>query len=348
MKTPLKIKALSLHSCLGKGAEFNASAMRCNYDGFEETDFMQNSRIGPQIGASMKLEVRGIKKLTYLCQLALEEILKQERLDFSTVPIYICLQEKEQRPMLFDSDELLEALTLAVSNQLSIKELNESSKFYFQDRCGLVTALEKAQDNIYTNDYEHVLIISIDTLLNAPTLSYYGGDLYGDGCRLLTDDNSNGFIPGEASTAILLSKPTGEKGEVLITGVGTAKESASFENEEEVLKGNGLTQAIDLALDDANSAMHEMAFRVSSLSGEEYFFNEASLAQTKTLTQKVSTQPLLHPADSIGEVGASIGGAMVVQTYYSFVKKYALGKKAICHISNDDELRGAFVMEYHE
>ena len=37
---------------------------------------------------------------------------------------------------------------------------------------------------------------------------------------------------------------------------------------------------------------------------------------------------------------------MVVQTYYGMLKGYAPGDNAICHISNDDELRGAFIMQH--
>ena len=58
---------------------------------------------------------------------------------------------------------------------------------------------------------------------------------------------------------------------------------------------------------------------------------------------------LLHPSDSIGEVGAAIGGAMVVMDYYALLKGYAPGARGLHLISNDDNPhRGAFVMEKRE
>lgn len=83
-------------------------------------------------------------------------------------------------------------------------------------------------------------------------------------------------------------------------------------------------------------------FRVSSASSENYFFTEATLAQIKTLKQKVDEQPHLHSADCVSKVG----GAITIMTYYAFNKSYTFGKNAICHISNDNSQRGAFVMQY--
>ena len=95
--------------------------------------------------------------------------------------------------------------------------------------------------------------------------------------------------------------------------------------------------------------VHDTHYRVSSVSGENYFFKETALSITRALKQKVPEHQLLHPADSIGEVGAAIGGAMVVMDYYALLKGYAPGTRGLHLISNDDNPhRGAFVMEKRE
>jgi len=208
-------------------------------------------------------------------------------------------------------------------------------------RNSFTKALKDVEKVFAEDKYENALIVSVGSTLIPKDISYYHSQQ-----RLLTENNANGFIPGEAATAVLLSKPTGEENEVIISGVGITKESATLFNEEELLRGKGLSTAIMEASKQAAVPIYETQFRVGSMSGEEYFFNEATLAQQKTLTQKIPKHPLWHPADSLGEVGAAIGGAMVIQAYYAMINGYAPGDNAICHISNDDELRGAFIMQY--
>jgi 3-oxoacyl-[acyl-carrier-protein] synthase-1 len=347
MQKILKVKKLAIHSCLAKGATFTAAAMHCGYDGFEETSFAQPYSIENQLGATIRndFNTRGLSKLIELCGNVVTEITQTNHIDFSKVPLYICLQEIE-RPSSFSIEELQAELFHNIVKTLNIPKLHPHSRAYLKGKAGFATALKQAQVDIYDNKHEQILIVSVDSLINSASLSYYAGDMYGEGCRLLTDSNSNGFIPGEAATAILLSKPIGEENEIIISGVGTAKEPATIYNKEELLKGAGLSKAIMEASNQAKVPIHETFFRVGSMSGEEYFFDEATLAQIKTLKQKIPDHPLWHPADSIGEVGAAIGGAMVIQTYYTMLKGYAPGENALCHISNDDELRGAFIMQH--
>jgi len=347
MNKSLKIQSLSIHSCLAQGAEFTAAAMRCGYDGFEETSFTQPYNLEKQLGAIVSNEsnIRGLAKLIELCSNTVNEIKQKVSINFSEVPLYLCLQEVS-RPGSFEMEDLQAELFTYILKILDIKKLHPHSRAYVKGKAGFTSALKEAQVDIYTNKHKQLLIVCVDSLINNASLDYYSGDMYGEGCRLLTDNNSNGFIPGEAASAILLSKPTGEDNEIIISGVGTARETATIYNEEELLKGIGLSQAIMEASNQAKLPIHETSFRVGSMSGEEYFFDEATLAQQKTLKQKIPDHPLWHPADSIGEVGAAIGGAMVIQTYYAMINGYAPGDKAICHISNDDELRGAFIMQH--
>jgi len=344
---PLKLKALSTYTCLAKGAIFTAAAMRCGYDGFEETSFTQPNSAEMQLGAKIegKESLRGLEKLIYLSSETIQTMVKNHKVSITTTPIYLCLQELN-RPSYFSLEELREKLFANLRVALDVPNIHKSSRAYLEGRCGFVKALKQAQIDIYENGHKEVLIVSVDSLLNSASLAYYGGGLYGEGCRLLTDNNSNGFIPGEAASAVLLSKPTNEENEIVISGVGTAKEVATIYNEDELLRGKGLSEAIMEASEQTGVPIHETSFRVGSMSGEEYFFDEATLAQQKTLKQKIPDHPLWHPADSIGEVGAAIGGAMVIQTYYAMINGYAPGDKVICHISNDDELRGAFIMQH--
>jgi 3-oxoacyl-[acyl-carrier-protein] synthase-1 len=338
------IAGLGMVSCLANGSPLNAAAMRCGYDGFHRLDFNQPYSDQPQVGAAIESDLSGIPRLTHMLEEALKEAIEPLPKGYRELPVLLCLPEKSP-PSYFNNEAAIQSLVDQLFDQPQLATLNPAMAVYWRQRCGFVSALTEAQAMLYEQKQDYVLIAGLDSLLDPAILAHYGGNLYGEGCRLLTDNGSNGFIPGEAATAVLLCKPGRHDTKVVIAGVGEGQERAVIGDEEQILKGQGLTQAINNASQDAGIPIHETAFRVASVSGEEYFFREASLAQYRALKQKVPEHRLWHPADSIGEVGSAIGGAMVVMVYYAFIGHYAPGNLALCHISNDNPQRGAFIMQ---
>ena len=72
---PLAIKEFGMVSSLGIGAELNASAMRCGYDGFESADTIYPDKTGLIIAKSpIDIEVRGDNRLKALVTLAVEDL----------------------------------------------------------------------------------------------------------------------------------------------------------------------------------------------------------------------------------------------------------------------------------
>lgn len=354
---PLAIAGLGMVSCLGQGAERNAAAMRCDYDGFQPTPFMQPYHAEPQIGAMVALaeeheHLRGIRKLAYLGQAVINEATRDLTAtvkDNQQIQLLMCLPDTQQHSSYLSGSDSHHSLLQQIQPQIDIQHLHAKSGVYHQGRCGFTQALRQAQTSLYQQQVPYVLIVGIDSLLNNAALSYYGGGLYGEHRRLLGEGHSNGFIPGEAATAVLVKKATGDDA-VLITGIGISEEPASLNqmlqaDNDAILKGKGLASAINQAAEEAGVAIHDTACRVASVSGEDYFFTEAALAQIKTLKKTVPEQPLWHPADSIGEVGAAVGGAITIMMTAALNKHYAPGPNILCHISNDDAQRGAFILQ---
>ena len=108
-------------------------------------------------------------------------------------------------------------------------------------------------------------------MLTWPTLSHYERN-----DRLLTAKNSNGFMPGEGAGALLLEAPAG-RDELLCTGLGFGIEKAHIDSGEP-LRADGLSPRFKAALADAAREMHDFDFRITDMSGEQYYFKEASLA----------------------------------------------------------------------
>ena len=349
---PMTIAGLGMISCLGSGAEANAAAMRCGYDGFQETAFHQLYSAEPQLGAPVALEgdaqnLRGIARLARMSQIVIQQATEALSTDYQNLPVIFCLQDQD-RPGVMAADPAPNELYRHLCAALSLDAFDSLSCFYRNHRCGFIDALQQARKTLYERQRPYVLVIGVDSLLNSAALSYYGGGLYGEGRRLLGEEHANGFIPGEATVAVLLSTPEHTPSDIMITGIGTGEETATLDNADEPLRGNGMAQAIRNACREAGIAIHDTQYRVSSVSGEEYFFKEAALSITRALKQKVPEHQLLHPADSIGEVGAAIGGAMVIMDYYALRKGYTPGNRGLHMISNDDARRGAYVMEKQE
>ena len=346
---PMTIAGLGMVSCLGSGAEANAAAMRCGYDGFQETAFHQPYSAEPQLGASVALEgdeqyLRGIARLARMSQIAIQQAIEPLPSDYENLQLIFCLPDKDHPGVMAD-EQAPNNLYQQTCAGLSLNAFSSRSCFFHNQRYGFINALQQARKTLYERQQPYALIIGVDSLLNSAALSYYGGGLYGEGRRLLGEEHSNGFIPGEAAVAVLLSTPEHASSAIRISGIGMGEETATLDNADEPLQGKGMAHAIRNACQEAGIEVHDTHYRVSSVSGEEYFFKEAALSITRALKQKVPEHQLLHPADSIGEVGAAIGGAMVVMDYYALLKGYAPGRRGLHLISNDNSHRGAFVME---
>ena len=92
--------------------------------------------------------------------------------------------------------------------------------------------------------------------------------------------------------------------------------------------------------------MHELDFRNTDISGEQYYFKEASLALSRTLRQPKAEFDLWHPAEAIGESGAAVGLAVLIDSHAACQKGYAPGPGILTHFANDTGERAAAVLRY--
>ena len=338
---PLAIKEFGMVSSLGVGAELNASAMRCGYDGFESADRVFLDKTGLTVApAPLSMEIRGKSRLREMAKLAVEDLLFHVD-DVNEVTLCVCMSHL-LRDGVTARQDVFDSITQGVLSGAA--EIIVRKKYGFSGgRTSFGVALQKTQELLYTQQTKAVLIVAVDSLLSPTSIRHY---LNGNTNRLLTEKNSDGFIPGEAAVAILVTKPEYTETTTHIRSIGFAKEPVTIENEEEVFKAEGLIQSTFNALAPLNIDADDTDFRISSVSGEKYFFTELTLTHGKTMKKARTEHPLWHPADCIGEVSAAMGGAMLVMVHYAFMEQYAPGNKALYHLSNDNSERFTFVLEY--
>lgn len=334
--TALAIRRASLVTAVGLSGPSACAAIRAKVTNPTETRFIGGE--GHWIMAhQVELERRwsGRARLAKLAVMAIEEALADvPPADWSSIPLLLCVAEPGRPGRL----ERLDALLFPeVLNDLGAT-FAQGSAVVAHGRVSVAVAMAQAR-TLLAAGAPQVLIVAVDSLVHGPTLAHYLRE-----ARLLTPSNSNGFMPGEGAGALLVGKPEGTPA-LVCTGIGLAMEAASIDSGEP-LRGDGLSAAIKAALGEAGREMHDMDFRITDLSGEQYYFKEAALALTRVLRRRKEEFETWHPAECIGEAGALAGAAVVAVAEMACRKGYTLGHEILAHMSNDAGQRAAMTLRF--
>lgn len=333
---PLAITATGLVTSVGLGATSTCAAVRCGIDNFQETLFRDD--MGEWIRAAevpLSYHPSHKAKLTNLLNIAVAEVLEAHGDQARGIPVLLILPRPERPGNSVDvRQSLVDGLEIRFGAALHLQpEIIE------QGKSGLAVALSLARQLIYGKGHPAVLVASVDSLLSEASLASLLAD-----DRLLTTANSDGFLPGEAAAALIVTRPvTTDQRHTLIVGLGQSKESAHI-GSGLPLRAEHLKRVIQFALGEARMSMHSVHFRVSDVSGEQYGFKEACLALQRVLHTPKPEMDLWHPADCIGEVGAPAGMVALIIADAAFKKNYAPGPTALCHVSDDAGDRAVFIV----
>lgn len=331
---PLEVCEAGMVSSVGLTAAATCAAIRAKVTNPSQTGFVAGD--GEFImGHAVPLEQpwRGIEKLARMAALAMEEaLIGMERRECERIPLVLCIAEKS-RPGRIDGLE--EDLAGRVEDLLGVS-FGPDSVLIPRGRVSVAEGLLHARRLLYEQEMAGTLLVGVDSLLTWPTLSALERE-----DRLLTPDNSNGFMPGEGAAAVLLRKPSEQPG-LICAGVGFATERARVDSEEP-LRGDGLTLAIRNALLDAACELHDLDLRITDLSGEQYYFKEAALALGRVLRVRKERFDLWHPAECLGETGANIGPATLAVALSATRLNYIPGRGMLLHASADAGERVAIV-----
>ncbi len=343
MITPLNIAGIGAFSSLGVGAAFNAAAMRCGYNGFITSDTFEVENEALMVAkAPLDSAIRGDQRLAHMLCSVVEEAM-QSLPNNESVPLFICSSEQA---WIEQEDRLSKKVFNLLATCSRFSQLDDvNSLSICHGRVSFAHAIHHARRVLAEEGFKHALILSAESLLLPQTINYY--ESMG---RLLSHDNPAGFVPGEAAIAILVTEledgsPINQNVSTQILGLGFGEENGTIEGDTP-LTGQGLSQAVTACAEASGVSVSDSHFRLSTASGEAYFFKELSIALGRTIDTLKQEHPLWHPADHIGEVGAVGALAMVLMAHFAFIKDYAPGPIALCQLSNDDHQRAAFILRH--
>jgi 3-oxoacyl-[acyl-carrier-protein] synthase I len=336
MSPPLAILGTGLVTSVGLSASTTCAALRAKLTNPTDTQFIDASGrwiVAHQV--QLPRGYRGIAKLAEMAAMAISEALRELPSEASDgLPLLLCTAEPERPGRSADLDTRLFA---DIEQRLGAR-FHKASAILPRGRVGAAFALQRARE-IVQETGTPVVIAAADSLLEATALSHYGS-----AGRLLTEGTSDGFMPGEGAGALLVGRPDGTP-RLYCTGLGFANEAAHIDSGEP-LRAEGLTQAVKQAVAQAGVALHEMDFRITDISGEQYYFKEAALALSRSMRKLKEEFDLWHPAECIGETGALAGVGVVAAAEAACRKAYASGPAVLAHWSNDNGLRAAATLHF--
>ncbi len=338
--SPLSVIDIGLVTPLATGWKESCATMQAGYDAF----IHPKRSLHPITEVPFDHKVKGFTRLAHLQELAVANL---ER-EYSGLPLLWAMPEAG-RLGLSDFDYTQQKLLNALARRPVFhgKFLREWTKYFDQGRTSLAHQLQHAHHILTTTHFKQVIIMAVDSWLFPPMLNallaYWGGNKQ----RVLTDTNTDGFIPAEAAGVMVVSLPKYHSSPYIIDGVANAHEPVSLFSTD-ISKAEGMSAAIKQACQRANHSLKDYPLCISSASGEQYFFREFNLAQTRNLTSKVSEQSVWHPASHIGDSGCVVGIAMIAMALYGFQSGRIKGERVLCHMSGDTHDRAAVSVAYQQ
>jgi 3-oxoacyl-[acyl-carrier-protein] synthase-1 len=335
MKPSLDIVSVGMVTAVGLDAPSSCAAMRARLDGFRETRF-NGPRGGRLVGAPVLLPRNwiGEKRLAHMAAAAISEAFKDVPGARNRTALILCLAESGRPGMAASNPE---NLSRRIAEMTGFQSPSQRRIIRHGRPSGHV-ALAQAKRILSSGQTPFVMIAAVDSYLSTRTILHYINDN-----RILAPHNPNGFIPGEAAAAIILTRSNSAP--LRLVGLGLSREPATIYNlEDRPLRGDGMTAAYRAALSETGIEMNRIGFRIADLIGEPYWFKQSALANLRLVRGAHAFQDLWSPAESLGNVGAAVVPIMIGMAWTAVQKGYAAGNPVLIEASNDEGACGAAIV----
>ncbi len=336
----LYVAAVGMITPVGANAEMTAAAVRAGVSRIEESrHYNKNfnsmkmalvpeealSPLNPELVSTPELPARQ-RRMLQLATPALAEVLGVIPVK-EPVPVFLAVPESIPGVPSVVKHNFLTYLYKQTGAKIDIAQ----SRIFATGRAGGIQAIEMAFKYLQTGK-DVVMVGGVDTYLDDYLLSVLDADN-----RISAEGIMDGFIPGEAAGFLLLVSdrvvaklPTKPLLEIFPPGISN---EAGHRYSEDVYKGDGLAQAVTMAIGNGNG--HHVKTILSSINGENFSAKEFGVAITRNSTLFDENFQHIHPADCFGDIGAAFAPVLIG---LAALKK---NDDAICFCSSEKELRAA-------
>ena len=286
----------------------------------------------PVIGATtpVGLELTGSKRLFELGSYAFHDA-TQTLGGGAEVGLALCT------PSIEDEGDLateLPSFCSRLASETGLKILPGATRIFPSGRDAIFEALPFAQTALRTQAAPAMCLLGIDSLVARTRLR-----------RLVRNGVTakEGFIPGEAGAAVLLTERPDADSLTIISGLGTADEPSIAAVPAVPNLGKGFGAAIEGAALDARLPKVAIAGLVHDLPTSPAAGEELAWAKGCSVLSVPSEIRVLAPAFSVGEAGAAMGIlALLVLAF--LIDKGVVDGPGLCLFSGESARRGTAVL----
>ncbi len=333
---------------VGLNAAQTCAAIRAGISGFEESLRSQPFgaiQIAARIPAKRNLRKTEADWLLNLACRAIEEALDGVDLETKNIALLIAIPESFRE--LSSASEINDSAIIEKIQAKLGKRFHGVSSVLKNGAASVLKGLEAGRKYLLEGTVRMVLLGGVDSYINEDDFER----LQSAG-RLKAEDNSQGMIPGEGASFVVLSTdPNRHKPNffALVRGIGLGEEKNAAVSKLYSV-GVGMFDALSVALSDGKLSEAELSFIVSNSNGERYHAWEAMIIRPRFYRTRRSFLPILHPAMSVGDLGAASAALTLLVAANSISKGYAPGplgirQIAMCEIVSEGSGRGACVVE---
>ena len=320
------ISCVSLVSPVGYTAASTAAALRAKISAFVELPYrdVDDEPIRGAAVDALPFDLRGRDRLAALVKLTIEHIEPSLRRDlpWGHMPLIFCTREDEM------PGARLKGIIAGATLPGGAPVAGPRSGHVSGGAISPFAAISHARKLLDDRDVPACVIMAVDSFIDARTLGWLDSKM-----RLRTSLVTDGLFPGEAGCMAIVSRQPLTRTYASIRGLGLGRETAIILNEEP-LRADGLSAALKIALEEAGTQMHEVAFRLSDVAGESYEFEELVLAQMRVMRKVRPEQPVWHASDCMGDTGAASGLIQFAWAEQAYHRGYAPGEIAALHGSS--------------
>ncbi|MEY4588986.1 MAG: hypothetical protein RL497_1062, partial [Pseudomonadota bacterium] len=203
---------------------------------------------------------------------------------------------------------------VALETQSGVTLNKAVSKIFSSGRAGGIEAIKAAIDFLSDSGSAVALVGGVDTYADLLLLG-----VLDSANRILADNISDAFVPGEAAGFLLLVSEQAKNylphpPKAIIYPPGIASESG-HRYSDEAYRGDGLAQAFTQAIQNGQANLIESIF--SSLNGESFGAKELGVAFIRNKSAFAAQAKTEHPADCIGDVGAAFAPILIANALYT-------------------------------
>jgi 3-oxoacyl-[acyl-carrier-protein] synthase-1 len=340
-------------SPVGLDAEGTCAALRAGISRVRESDLYLPMPTGPEATEDVPLlaamvrdletDIDGRDRLVALALGALRGLIDRAQVARSELPRTGLLVALPAPDTATSSWNLGQTFMPSLLARAGLSELASPHLAVDQSgNTGVLSLIGRAASLLESGTTDQCIVLGVDSYIDLDRL--HALDV---AYRLKSQRGLDGFIPGEASVALLLERiaprvPTRRPSTARLTCPRLASEPRPLTGDR-ASTGAGLATALRGALRDLQEP-GPSGWVLCDLNGESYRAFEWGLVRVRLAAQLAERIVLQHPADSIGDTGAACGGLLIACATQAFVRKYARERAALVWTASDGGSRGALLV----